>query len=148
MRPLGIMMGASLLFGALVLIPARYLLGEANALQGLVALALCLVPSVMTLAWAVWSGSAAPEQNLLVFLGGSGLRMGAALGGGLVLTQNFPDIFPRAFWLWVLFFYTFTLSVEIVLLVGRHGPQAGMEAPAKPGPSEKIPPGGLENQAS
>jgi hypothetical protein len=107
--------GSLLLWLALVY-PARQLGGDEAVFLSTVALALCLVPAVATMAWALRAGST-PESQLLMILGGTGVRMGIVLGGGLLLTRLFPDDFPSAFWVWLVVFYLFTLGLEMTLLV-------------------------------
>jgi hypothetical protein len=63
-----------------------------------------------------------PQRQLLMVLGGTGLRMMSALGAGMVLylaVPYFRDQGPMAFWGWILVFYLFTLVLEIALLTGR-----------------------------
>jgi hypothetical protein len=107
--------------------PAFVLGGEAALIHSAVALALCLVPAAATLLWATGGGTRAPEQQLALVLGGTGLRMGVALGVGLLLYLFVPLFAQSAFWVWLLVFYLLTLTVEVVLVVkgpaGATGPQ-------------------------
>ncbi len=77
---------------------------------------LCLGPAAATLAWCSWK-QASPEQLLVQVLGGSGIRLAFVLGLALFMYLNFPDIFTVSFWGWLLVFYFFTLTLEMVLLV-------------------------------
>jgi hypothetical protein len=90
-----------------------------------VAAGLCLVPSLVTLAWASWSIGRAPEQQLLATLGGTGLRMFVVLAVGLVLTSAIPYFAQQqqGFWVSVLIFYLLYLGLEVaILLIGRPAP--------------------------
>jgi hypothetical protein len=85
----------------------------------LAALALCLVPSVLTFLWANWGLQQAPDQQLAAVLGGTGVRMFFVLGVGLLLSTTVPYLreYQLTFWLWVLLYYLATLALEIVLLM-------------------------------
>lgn len=99
-------------------LPARYLGGgdEALVFSG-VAVLLALVPGILVLVWVGLSSSLTPQQQTLAILGGTGVRMFAALLIAYVLHQN-VDFFRRpAFLLWVGAAYMFLLAVEVVLLV-------------------------------
>jgi hypothetical protein len=56
-------------------------------------------------------------MRVVAVLGGSGIRLAAALGGGLVLTELLPETFTKVFWLWVGVFYAVLLTLEVLLLV-------------------------------
>ena len=99
-----------------VLFPAYKLGGDEAIFLSAVALALCLIPAVATMAWALRADTS-PESQLLMILGGTGVRMGIVLGGGLLLTRLFPEHFPAAFWIWLVVFYLFILGLEMTLLV-------------------------------
>jgi len=83
-----------------------------------VAAALCLVPTVITLAWASRSGTRNPESQLLMVLGGTALRMALVLSVGLLLYYTVPGFERMSFWIVILVFYLFTLGLEVWLLVG------------------------------
>ena len=116
MRRLGILVAGSLLLWLALVYPARQLGGDEAIFLSAVALALCLVPALATMAWALRAGTT-PEAQLLMMLGGMGVRMGIVLGGGLLLTHLFPEHFPAAFWIWLVVFYLFVLGLEMSLLV-------------------------------
>ena len=116
MRRLGILVGGSLLLWLALIFPARQLGGDEAVFLSAVALGLCLIPAAATMAWALRAGTS-PESQLLMILGGTGVRMGIVLGGGLLLTRLYPESFPSAFWIWLVVFYLFTLSLEMTLLV-------------------------------
>ena len=88
-------------------------------LFSLVAAALCLVPTVITLAWASRTGTRNPESQLLMVLGGTALRMALVLAVGLLLYYTVPGFERMTFWIVILVFYLFTLGLEVWLLVGR-----------------------------
>jgi hypothetical protein len=105
----------------IVAYPARYLGGNAALAYSAVAALLCLVPTVATMAWAGWALEKSPEQQLLMMLGGTGVRMAVVLAGGLALYLLVPFFHQRGFWLWILVFYLLTLALEMLLIVaGRH----------------------------
>ena len=97
--------------------------GEAALLQGGAAFGLAFLPAVATLAWVLHSYRADPNMKLLACLGGSGLRMAAALGGGVVLTKSRPDEFTMAFWGWLVAFYLAFLAFEMTLIVRQQSAQ-------------------------
>lgn len=106
---------------ALVLVVVGYpalRLGGAQALAyAAVAAALCLVPSAGSLLWSSWALDAAPEQQLIAVLGGTGLRMAVVLAGGLGLYAWFGYFRDTSFWVWLLAFYLVTLATEMTLLL-------------------------------
>jgi hypothetical protein len=106
-----------LLFGAAALGIGYWLGNQDTLLQGGVAFALTLVPAAVTLAWVVFSYRSAPEMHLLASLGGSGVRMAIALGGGFFLTNTQPQLFDTLFWCWLVLFYLVLLGFEVALLV-------------------------------
>lgn len=118
MKSVRLLMLGALLAWALLVVPGWMLWGDIALMHSLVALAICLVPALATLLWVVWSGTS-PENVLVAVLGGTGLRLFAALGIGLVLTETLPESFPQVFWIWVGAFYAVVLTVEVVLLVGQ-----------------------------
>jgi len=110
--------GGSLGLWALAAYPAYRLWGESALVYSSVALAICLIPTAATLAWARWAVDQSPEQQLLMVLGGTGARMGTVLLAGLLFYLNAPYPQERqAFWVWLLVFYLFSLAFETVLMV-------------------------------
>jgi hypothetical protein len=103
---------------ALLIYPAWLLGGAMVWIQSLTALFLCLAPALATMAWALHTGFA-PERQLTVVLGGSGIRMAFSLGGGLLLYKTMPETFANGFWLWMIVFYMFILAMETILIVWR-----------------------------
>lgn len=117
MKSLLLFVSGGLLFGAMALGIGYWLGDQETLMQGGVALALTLVPAAVTLAWVVFSYRSAPQLQLLASLGGSGVRMAIALGGGYFLTNTQPQFFDTPFWCWLLLFYLVLLGFEITLLV-------------------------------
>jgi hypothetical protein len=106
-----------LVFGGISLGIGHWLCDEQVIVQGYVAYGLSFVPAVATLAFALYSFRASPEMQLMASLGGSGLRMLIALGGGFFLTQAKPQAFGEPFWYWLVLFYLTFLAFEIGLIV-------------------------------
>jgi hypothetical protein len=121
-RRLAWFLAGALCFWLLVGISAYVAWGKDAFVDSSVAALLCLVPSLVTLAWSGWSLAEAPEQQLITALGGTGIRMLFVAGLGLLLTNLVPYFGERqhSFWLFVLMFYLFDLALEIItLLAGR-----------------------------
>src|SRR5262249_60056255 len=113
----------SVLFWCLAAVPARHWLGDSAAVFSGIALLLCLVPTGVTLLWAGWSLRRSPEHQLLMVLGGTGVRMFFVLAAGLVLYFQVPYFQAQSFWIWVLVAYLFTLALEVSLVLsGRSNP--------------------------
>ena len=116
---LGHLIAGTLAFWIVVVYPARWL-GCADATrQSIAALLLCLVPAALTLAWGLWAAKGAPEQQMVMMLGGTMVRMGMVLASGFLLYLVVPGFHAASFWIWVAVFYLFTLALEIALLAGR-----------------------------
>ena len=107
----------ALLFGAATLGVGYLVWGEGTLMQGSVAFALAFVPAAGTLAWVLWSYRHEPEMRLMAGLGGSGVRMIVALGGGYFLTNTYPETFGFEFFSWLALFYLAFLFFEMALLV-------------------------------
>lgn len=119
-RTLSLLMIGTMSLWLLLAWPTYYFLGGsvAMALSGAAAV-LCLVPTTLTLAWALWAFRAQPEQQFLAVMGGTGVRLGFVIATGLALYFLVPVFQNQGFWLWVVVFYLFTLALEMVLLT-RH----------------------------
>jgi hypothetical protein len=118
MKHWAILAGGSALFWFLVGVPARHWLGDSAAIFLGVALLLCLVPTAATMVWARWSLRQSPEQQLLMVLGGTGLRMFFVLAAGLIIYFQVPYFQEQSFWIWVLVAYLFSLGLEMSLVLG------------------------------
>lgn len=117
MKKLLVFVLGSLAFGAISL-SAGYAIWDVDMLvQGGAAFALTFIPGVLTFAWVVLSHRSAPDLQLLASLGGTGVRMAIALGGGYLLTTAQPERFDMPFWSWLALFYLGLLAFEITLLV-------------------------------
>ena len=110
------LVGASL-FGAAAIGIGYAIWGEDSLLQSGIAFGLAFVPAAATLAWVTFSYRTTPDLKLMASLGGSGIRMAIALGGGYFLTSSQPDAFTMAFWNWLVLFYLVLLAFEITILV-------------------------------
>jgi hypothetical protein len=121
-RRLLLLLSGSLAFWVLAGIPARLLGGgdAALAYSG-TALLLCLIPAAITLAWADRALRGSIDQQLVLVLGGTGLRMVTVLGAAWGLYAWVPYYHgSTGFWIWVLAAYLFTLALEMTLvLAGR-----------------------------
>ena len=116
-RSLGLLVGGSLAFWLLIAYPAWLLGREQAVVFSAVAGFLCLIPTVATLLWCLWTERATPEQRLLATLGGTGVRLVVVLGAGMALFHALPYFHYRTFWIWVIVFYLFTLTLEVCLLL-------------------------------
>jgi hypothetical protein len=105
-------------FAVVVAFISRYLWPEMPIpLFSIVASLLCLVPTLATLVWASRPGNQLPEHQMLMILGGTAVRMTVVFGVGLLLYYTVPTFERMSFWIVVLVFYLFTLSLEIALLL-------------------------------
>ncbi len=113
------LIGGSMLFWLLVSIPARYLGGgDAAVVYSLSAVLICLIPTAATLYWGMRAVQGPPEQQLMVVMGGTGIRMLFVLLVGLALYKLVPYYQTyQGFWIWLLVFYLFTLALEMILLL-------------------------------
>ena len=127
MRRLAILIGGSLGFWLLIAVATRWYysrqgegdFGDAVAVYSGVAIALCLLPTTITLVWSVWGLRKSPEQQLAVVLGGTGIRMFVVLAVAYVLYGNVGYFQQHAgFWMWILIGYLFTLALETMLVLG------------------------------
>jgi hypothetical protein len=116
-KQVAILIVASLAAWAVIAYPAQQQWGRPAVVYSAVAVALCLVPTALTMLWAGWAFRQSPEQQLLMVLGGAGVRMGVVLGVGLALTSLVPYFHEQSFWVWLLVFYLLTLTLEMVLVV-------------------------------
>jgi hypothetical protein len=134
-RRLLFVLGGCAAFCLLVGLPARHLGGGDSALVFLgTGLLLCLVPAVITLVWGEWALGQSPDRQLILVLGGTGVRMAFVLLAGWGLFQYVPYYQRQAsFLIWLVVSYLFTLALDlIVLLAGR--PERDVETPASRSP--------------
>lgn len=129
-RHVGILVGGTLALWAIGVYPASLQWGEATFALSAVAALLCLAPTAASLFWGHWAQEQTPEQQLLMVVGGTGLRMVVVLGVGLVLSTQ-AEFFKGSnlylFWAWILFFYLATLGLEVTLLVVSRNQRAARE---------------------
>jgi len=103
----------------LAAVPAKHLGGAELAwvFSG-TALLLCLVPGLITIAWAGIALRQDPAQQLTMILGATGVRMFGVLLIALLLYQNVPPYQGQdGFLLWLVVCYLFTLTLELTLLL-------------------------------
>lgn len=117
MKTLVCFISGALAFGMLSLGIGYAAWDQEALIQGGAAFGLTFVPAALTLAWVVFSYRTTPDMQLLASLGGSGVRMAVALGGGMMLTNAQPASFDSPFWCWLVLFYLVLLGYEITLLV-------------------------------
>ena len=118
-RQVGTLVFGSLAWWAVLAYPARLVWGPPAIFYTAVALGICLPPAVVTLVWGRRALRQTPEQQLLLVVGGTGLRLVVVLGAGLTLYLLVPYFQQPGFWVALLVFYLFTLALETGLLLGR-----------------------------
>jgi hypothetical protein len=124
-KPLFILAGTTVLLWGLAAYPAWSIGGPEQLAQSAAAMLICLLPALFTLYLARRSLGASFETQLAAILGGTGLRMFIVLGIGFVCYLSVEELRATSFWLWLMGFYLLTLCVEVALLVGSLGKQAG-----------------------
>ncbi len=120
-RRLLLLVGGSAAFWLLVGLPARHFGGGDAAVVYLgTALLLCLIPGVLTLLWGEMALRQSPDQQLIMVLGGTGIRMAFVLAGGWALFAWLPYYQQQSFLIWLVVGYLFTLTLDLsLLLAGR-----------------------------
>jgi hypothetical protein len=121
-----ILLGGSLAFWLVLVIPARIFWGTRVVWPSLAAVALCLVPTSVTLLWGQWAARRSPQMQLAAVVFGTMLRMLFVLAGGLAVWYRGPFYPDPAFWMWIVIFYLFTLALEVTLLLARQTPAGTM----------------------
>jgi hypothetical protein len=118
-RRLLLLLTGSLAFWVLAGVPARHLGGgDAALVYSGTALLLCLVPAAATLVWAGKALQGTVDQQLVLVLGGTGIRMFAVLGAAWLLYEWVPYYRAHAgFWVWILVCYLFTLTLDVALML-------------------------------
>jgi hypothetical protein len=125
MKSLVVLVVGTLALWVALIYPGWLLWGEKAWVQSVAALGLCLLPALATYLWVLKAGGS-PEMRMVVALGGSGIRIMLALGGGFLLYNNLPSTFTDSFWAWMAVFYLFVLALEIYLVVTQqNSPKAG-----------------------
>ena len=125
-RRLLFLVGGSAAFWLLVGLPARHLGGGDSAVVFLgTALLLCLAPAVATLVWGERAFRQSPDKQLILVLGGSGVRMAFVLLAGWMLYLWAPFYQRQAsFLIWLVVGYLYTLALDMTLLLAGR-PEAG-----------------------
>jgi len=144
-RALQLLVAGTLVFGLAVSFPAYRLGGEVGLVTAALAGLLCLLPTTVTLLWAGWAQEQSPERQLVMVLGGTGVRMVVVLGAGLLMSPHYPAVVIAvlrevlgflgnlnwtpaheptitAWWGWILAFYLVTLALEVGILVAARTP--------------------------
>ncbi len=130
-RRLLLLVGGCAAFWLLVGLPARHLGGGDAAMAYLgTALLLCLAPAIVTLVWGERALRQSADKQLILVLGGTGVRMAFVLLAGWAFFRYVP-FYQRqpSFLIWLVVGYLFTLALDMmVLLLGR--PEQESETPA------------------
>ena len=112
-----LLIAAALAFLLLAGLSAHFLYGDEALIACGTAVALCLVPAVLTLFW-IGSASQDPNQASLKLLAASGMRMFGVLSVAVLLYFQVPWFQGRdSFLFWVLAAYLYLLAVEVMLTV-------------------------------
>ncbi|QVL32302.1 hypothetical protein KIH39_26305 [Telmatocola sphagniphila] len=82
-----------------------------------IATIIVLIPAIISLGLIVWYRQDGPELTLVLMLVGTLLRMGAALGGGILAFYWFPEVREHGagFAAWGISLYVLSLIAETVL---------------------------------
>ena len=99
-------------------LPMNFMANEASAEVVVLAAAICLAPGIVELVAFGRLRDKPPEAKIVGVLLATAFRMGAALGGGILLYSAFDrvreQVFP--FVSWAVVFYIATLFIETQLL--------------------------------
>lgn len=131
-RRLLFLVGGCAAFWLLVGLPARHLGGGDASLVYLgTALLLCLAPAIVTLVWGERALQQSADKQLILVLGGTGVRMAFVLLAGWALFRYVPYYQRQSsFLIWLVVGYLFTLALDmIVLLLGRPERESETAAP-------------------
>lgn len=107
----------SVLLWLLIALPARAAWGDATVLASAVALAVCLLPALGSLAWVMWSWTRPVETQFVAGMGGTGIRLFGVVAVSIGLVQNVPFLAENGFVPWVVLLYLLTLGLEVGLLL-------------------------------
>ncbi|GIW83064.1 MAG: hypothetical protein KatS3mg105_4871 [Gemmatales bacterium] len=132
MKRVGVLIGGTVLFWLVSVGVAGWWVAHPAILFSGVALALSLFPALASLVWSMLATRQSAEQQLLSMVGGMLLRMALALGIGSLLYFRTKLFHHSAFWVWVLLFYLFTLTLETILVVSLREHLAANEADKLP----------------
>ncbi len=118
-RRLLFLVGGSAAFWLLVGLPARHLGGGDAAMVFLgTALLLCLAPAILTLVWGERAFQQSADKQLILVLGGTGVRIIFVLLTGWILYLWAPYYQRQnSFLIWLVVGYLFTLALDVTLLL-------------------------------
>ena len=118
-RRLMFLVGGCAAFWLLVGLPARHLGGGDPAVVFVgTGLLLCLLPAAATLVWGERALRQSPDRQLILVLGGTGVRMAFVLLAGWTLYRWVPYYHQQSgFLIWLLVCYLFTLALDVTLLL-------------------------------
>jgi threonine/homoserine/homoserine lactone efflux protein len=130
-----LLLGGCAAFCLLVGLPARHLGGGDSALVFLgTGLLLCLVPGIVTLVWGERALRQSPDRQMILVLGGTGVRMAFVLLAGWTLFQYVPYYQRQGgFLIWLVVSYLFTLALDLVVMMAGRSERDG-ETPASRSP--------------
>jgi hypothetical protein len=117
-RRLLLIAGATIAFWIVTAVPASRM-GAPNALAlSAAAATLCFVPTALVIIWAYWARQKSGGENVLMVMGGMGLRMTTVLVGAWLLTEQVAGIGSlKQLAPWLVAFYLFCLAIEIALVL-------------------------------
>lgn len=126
-RRLLFLIGGCAAFWLLVGLPARHLGGGDAAMVFLgTALILSLAPGIATLVWGEWAFRQSSDRQLILVLGGTGVRMGFVLLAGWMMYLWAPYYQQQnSFLIWLVVGYLFTLALDVTLLLGSRPGEQG-----------------------
>jgi hypothetical protein len=118
-RRLLFLIGGSAAFWLLIGLPARHLGGGDASMVFLgTALLVCLAPAILTLVWGERAFRQSPDKQLILVLGGTGVRMAFVLLAGWILYLWAPYYQRQnGFLIWLVVGYLFTLALDVTLLL-------------------------------
>jgi hypothetical protein len=118
MRRLGVLVAGTLAVWALLAVPATLLIGEPPVAVTAAAAGVCLLPAALTLVLNDRVRERPPEEKIVIVLVSTFLRMGLAIGLGVLLYYVAPSLRDNAsaFIGWGIVFYLVTLALETGLL--------------------------------
>jgi hypothetical protein len=113
------LVGGCAAFWLLVGLPARHLGGGDAAMIFLgTALLLCLAPAILTLVWGERTLRQSADKQLILVVGGTGMRMAFVLLAGWMLYIWAPYYQRQSgFLVWLVVGYFFTLALDVTLLL-------------------------------
>jgi hypothetical protein len=128
MRRVLLLFGITLIVWISAAVAGDVIWGPGVVVVSLVAMAICVLPALISLYWANRAWNQTPQEQLTMVLGGTGIRLFAVLGGAYALERSVPYLDEQAgpgFWTWITGFYLLTLALETALCVsGRNSGSA------------------------